>query len=386
MQTKILIGIIMGFVIISGGIFVFWYVSSHQCPESCDDGNPCIQDICSKETNYKCSHPPVADCCGNKICEVGENYETCPADCPNCDDDNKCTKDSYDYHEQKCVNKPILDVVCCGNTVCEIGETYQNCARDCPNCDDDNKCTKDSYDYYQRKCANKVIIPCCGNGICDKGVETYTNCLTDCPKCDDNNNLTADSFDYTTQKCKYVVTHYFIDDFESGTQNWDSGGEGGTWVTTREGANTVLKGVGHNWAGLRGKEWSDYIFKAKFKIIKGQIHFNYRVKQEGEYPTRYFIGLGSGHLNINKQIRENFFSDLARADNFNLGSGWHTIEIRGYGSTLNILVDGTLLIKYKDSQDPVLSGGISLETHDDSEFLIDDIEVKVIKASDVIYP
>lgn len=385
-NKKIFIFILAGVIVVGLGIAVYLFLIP-RCPASCDDGNSCTTEACSKETGYKCEIKNIPDCCGNKLCEIKEAYETCSIDCPNCDDINKCTKDSYDYHLEKCVNAPILDSVCCDNSACEVGESYGNCARDCPNCDDENKCTRDKYDYHKRSCVNEKIIPCCGNQICDKGTETHSNCSTDCPKCDDNNKLTADSFDYITQKCKYAVIYYYLDDFESGTQNWSFGGEeGGTWSAIKEGSNTVLKGTGHNWAGLMGKEWSNYIFKAKFKIIEGQIHFNYRLKQEGEQPNRYFIGLSGGWLNISKQIGENFFSDLARADNVNLGSGWHTMEIRGYGSTLNILVDGTLLIKYKDSQNPVLSGGMGLETLDDSEFLIDDIEIKVIAEKDAVYP
>ena len=126
MNTKILIILIIGVILVGGGGFTIWYSQILRCPESCDDGNPCTQDICSSETE-KCSHLKLAgaqpgcsarvtcgsytckvgvcqieyisNCCGNKICEVGETYATCPADCPNCDDDNKCTKDHYDYHE-----------------------------------------------------------------------------------------------------------------------------------------------------------------------------------------------------------------------------------------------------------------------------------------------
>ena len=385
MNRNILLVILVIIIIISLGVLGYIFLTP-ECPESCDDGNSCTKDTCSKETGYKCKAIAIPNCCGNKICELDENYGNCPSDCSNCDDNNSCTKDSYDYHQQKCVNAPILDVVCCGNTVCEVGEIYETCSRDCPSCDDNNQCTKDSYDYHDKKCLHEVKIPCCGNNLCDKGVETRSNCSADCPSCDDNNRLTSDSFNYATQKCVNTVTHYFIEDFESGTQSWSFGGEGGTWSTTKEGSNTVLRGVGHNWADLQEKEWSDYIFKAKFKIIKGFIHFNYRVKQEGGHPTRYFIGLGSGHVNISKQIRENFYSDLARADNVNLSSGWHIMEIRGYGNTLNVLVDGVLLIKYTDKTSPVLSGGITLETHDDSEYWIDDVEIKVITAQDIIHP
>jgi hypothetical protein len=282
-----------------------------------------------------------------------------------------------------------LTTICCGNTVCETGETYINCARDCPNCDDVNKCTKDSYDYHKQSCLNEIIIPCCGNGICDKGVEARSTCSVDCPSCDDNNQLTADSFNYTTQKCENIVTHYFIDDFESGIQNWSFSvspeDPTATWSTKIEGSNTVFRGTGHNWTDLIEKEWTDYIFKARFKIIKGSIHFNYRVEHGEEGGTRYFIGAGSGHLMLSKQINENFYSGLAE-ESMNLDSGWHTIEIRGYGNILNIYIDNELLIKYKDTTNPVLSGGVALETHQDSEFLIDDVEIKVITQQDVIYP
>lgn len=389
MNKKILILILAGVVVVGLGLTGYLFLIP-SCPASCDDGNPCTQDTCSKETNYKCKTEPIPNCCGNKICETPEVYETCALDCPNCDDSNKCTKDSYDYHAQKCVNAPILDAVCCGNTVCETGETYQSCARDCPNCDDNNKCTKDRYDYHGQKCVNEIIIPCCGNGICDKGAETYSICSTDCPNCDDKNKLTADSFNYKTQKCENVITHYFIDDFEQGAQSWDYGptpeDPTASWSTKVEEGNTVFRGVGHNWATLIDKKWDDYIFKAKFKIIKGQIHFNYRLKQLGEQPNRYFIGLGSGHLTLSKQTQDKFYNNLGEAPNVNFGSGWHTIEIRGYGNVINILVDGRLLIKYKDNENPHLSGGIGLETHDDSEYWIDDVEIKVISEKDVVYP
>jgi len=389
-----------------------------KCHESCDDGNPCTQDIYSYETDEctyikldgpqpgcsaevtcgreickagVCQIDYISNCCGNKICEVGEVYPDCVADCPNCDDNNDCTKDSYDYHQHKCVNTPILDVICCGNGVCETGEAYQNCPRDCPNCDDDNKCTKDSYDYHQRKCLNEIIIPCCGNGICDKDAETYSNCPADCPSCDDNNRLTADSFNYKTQKCENIVTHFFIDDFEKGTQNWifyDAEGKPTTtaWTTMVEDSNTVLKGTGHNWAQLRGKQWDNYIYQAKFKRIQGDIHFNYRLILGPKGPDRYFIGFyGSNSLVLNKQIGENFFHGLAFG-NIALAPGWHTIEIRGYDNILNIYIDNNLLIKYKDTNNPVLSGGVAFETLENSEFLLDDVEIKVITEKDIIYP
>jgi len=386
-MSKNIIIIILVIIVIAGlggGAYFFF---RPKCPESCDDANSCTQDICSKETNHKCSHNAIPNCCGNKNCELAEGYEICPADCPNCDDNNQCTKDSYDYHQQECVNAPVLEVICCGNTLCETGETYISCSRDCPNCDDANQCTKDSYDYHQKKCLNEIIKPCCGNGICDKGSETYSSCSKDCPNCDDSSKLTSDSFNYTTQKCENVVTHYFIDDFESGIKDWDLQDPPedqiiSSWTIIKEGTNSVLRGVEHNWGVLRGMKWDNFILKIKFKIIKGEMHFNYRLWED----KRYFIRVATNNIGLSKQIGDKFYDNIAEYQNLNLGPGWHNLEIRGYGNILNILIDSTTLMKYKDTQTPVLSGGVGIEVLNQSEFWVDNVEVKVITQSDIVYP
>lgn len=395
-KTALLLIVVMVAATIGVGVYYFLFL---KCPASCDDGNSCTAESCSKETGYKCQIKPIPNCCGNKTCEHSESYENCPLDCPNCDDNNECTKDSFDYYKQKCSNAPNLSVICCGNTACEAGETYGNCARDCPNCDDGNKCTKDSYDYHKQQCLDEIIIPCCGNKICDKGAEKNSSCPSDCPNCDDNSKLTSDSFNYTSQKCEHVVTHYIFDDFENGIGDWDFFGKeekepaSTNWTIIKDGANTVLRGAGHNWAGILSKKWPDYIFKTRFKIIKeGEgIHFNFRNTIGERHPTRYFIRVGSNGVNLAKQIGERFFDSLAQPENFpgfgkDFTNVWHTLEIRGYGKILNILIDNKLLIKYKDDSEPVLSGGIAFETLNGSEFLIDDVEVKVINSQDVIYP
>jgi len=394
-----------------------WETCPQDC-ELCDDGNPCTQDIYSYEIG-KCSYinlggkqpgcsakvtcgsyickggicqiEYVSNCCGNKICESGETYETCSADCPNCDDDNECTKDYYDYHKVACVNTSILDVICCGNDVCEAGETYENCAKDCPNCDDDNECTKDSYDYHEQKCLNEIIIPCCGNGICDQGVEEYSSCPTDCPDCDDNNPLTVDSFNYETQKCEYVVTHYFIDDFEEGVLNWDFYGteEEPTinWTTIVEDNNTVLKGINHNWTTY-WEEWDDYIFKFRFKKIKGSLNVNFRHDPFAEEGwNRYFVCLWQGTwIGLNKQLGSAESIEDLKGISLSFDEDWHTFEIRGYDNIINVYIDDKLIIKYKDTEEPVLSGRIGFETQDDSEFLFDDVEIKVMTEEDITYP
>lgn len=182
MKKSVVIGIIVGIILLIIGIFFVVKYIGKECKTDID----CLTKTCFTVqcTDKKCAYSLIANCCGNEICEVGEAYPECVADCPDCDDVNECTKDSYDYHEKTCVNKPILNVVCCGNGLCEIGETYENCVRDCPNCDDENQCTEDSYDYHEQKCINEPIVTCCGNDICERG-ETYENCARDCPNPDD---------------------------------------------------------------------------------------------------------------------------------------------------------------------------------------------------------
>jgi len=114
---------------------LFFFINIFKsCPSSCDDFNECTEDFCSEETDFKCVHKPIDNCCGNGKCELSgdykETYENCPDDCPNCDDSNKCTKDSYDYHLKKCINKDITP--CCGNQKCEAGESHTSCEIDCP--------------------------------------------------------------------------------------------------------------------------------------------------------------------------------------------------------------------------------------------------------------
>jgi len=344
-------------------------------------GKTCKEGVC--EVDYE------KNCCGNKICEVGETYPECAADCPNCDDKNDCTVDEYDYHEQKCVDTIIPNVICCGNSVCELGETYNNCAQDCPNCEDDNKCTKDIYDYHKQECVNEVIIPCCGNGICDEDAETYSNCQKDCPNCDDNNKLTADSFNYETQECENIVTHYFIDDFEEGIQNWAFSNEE-AWSTILEDGNTYLRGVSVEQAGL-WKEWDNHILKFRFKRIDGSMHVDFRRSSTHEYGTkRYLVSISERVNGLREQTGENW-QDL-KDINLKLDKGWHTLEIRCYNDIINVYIDDTLIIKYKDTENPFLSGRVRFELHTGGvsgmipEFLIDDVEIKVITEEDIVYP
>ena len=428
MKTKFLIGLLLAAIILISG-----------CVEKeCETGADCLAKDCQKAdcVNSKCSYSAVPDCCGNEICEVGEtypgcaadypncddanectvddydyheqecisepvtpccgndicdkdseDYSSCPGDCPNCDDKNDCTVDEYDHYKQECVNTPVLDVICCGNGACEMGEDYESCARDCPNCADDNECTEDSYDYHELECVNEVIIPCCGNEICDEGVEDGSSCPADCPDCDDGNRLTTDTFNYATQACESVVTHYFIDDFEGDTKNWGFSGEG-TWSTAVEEGNTVLK-LGWVQANLK-TEWENYALKYRFKRVAGSMHANFRHSEPKEGWNRYFVGVSQWGVGaLHKQVGDDF--QTLKDIGFEIDEGWHTIEIKCYDNIIVVYLDDELIRKYKDTSDPLLSGRVGIEIHTGGEdvqpeFLIDDVEVKVLAEGEVVYP
>ena len=84
-------------------IFIFILINwiTPECPASRNDNNSCTNDFCSKDTGYKCMNTLKLNCKGNGICESGEYGSS---DCPNCDDNDKCTADSYDVGAKKCIN------------------------------------------------------------------------------------------------------------------------------------------------------------------------------------------------------------------------------------------------------------------------------------------
>jgi len=378
MKKLLLIPMLIGILLLSGCV-----------EKECETTSECLDRECFTVqcANYQCVYSAIDDCCGNEICELNESYSTCNSDCPNCDDKNECTIDEYDYYKKECVSTPILDKVCCGNGLCEIGEEYSTCTRDCPNCEDNNDCTKDSYDYHEQECVNAPIIPCCGNDICDKGAETNTNCPADCIVCNDNNKLTSDIFNYETQKCEYAVTHYLIDDFEDGTGNWKFFKED-LWSTETENGNTFLK-LGWNQANLQ-TEFDNYIFKFRYKWIEGNMHANIKQGNVGKIYNRYLIGISQrGVDTLGKQVGDDF--QTLKEIGVKLDEGWHTIEIRNYNNIINVYVDDELAMKYKDTDNPLLSGKLGFEVHTGGqpvtpEFLIDDVEIKVISKEDIISP
>ncbi len=181
---------------------------------------------------------------------------------------------------------------------------------------------------------------------------------------------------------------HFIDDFESGLENWFFHGEGvGKAVVDIDG-NTVLKLTGVVGPELQ-REWDNYMFKFRFKRIEGSVHVYFRKRSIPGGQSRYIVAISEEVDNLNKHVNENW----PRLDDthFRLDDNWHTLEIRGYDNILNVYLDNELIYKYKDTENPLLFGMPGFEFHTGGrpitpEFLIDDVEVKLITEDEIVYP
>ena len=132
------------------------------CPEECDDEDPCTEDYCNEETDYKCVY-------------IGIDSPECI--CGECDDFDDCTMDFCNKDTGNC--EYASKETCCGNGNCDNGETFDSCSKDCLDCTDYDSCTTDSYSYEYEQCMHEDAETCCGNNECEE-TEDNSNCPEDC--------------------------------------------------------------------------------------------------------------------------------------------------------------------------------------------------------------
>lgn len=120
--------------------------------------------------------------CGNGICEATEDYDSCPADCPEpgpvCGDGKCEAPENYNTCPQDCKPPTV-----CGDGKCEEGEDYRSCPGDC-----------------------EPPTPVCGNGKCEEELgETYKECPLDCmaPEPDQASDTDSDGLTDTEELIIY---------------------------------------------------------------------------------------------------------------------------------------------------------------------------------------
>ncbi len=135
---------------------------SEVCDESTQgcghSGNPCGEGTFCNEESDQCE-----SLCGNKVCDEGEDCNSCPNDClsgsiggTDCDYCFKNTCDGICHPTKDGPNCPDCVLSwCCGDGLCEGDEDSTDCAVDCGS------------------------PPVCGDGTC-AGDENQCNCESDC--------------------------------------------------------------------------------------------------------------------------------------------------------------------------------------------------------------
>lgn len=143
------------------------------------------------------------------------------------------------------------------------------------------------------------------------------------------------------------------------------------WEILDKDSNYVLAGRGHHWTNLTSAVWEDYIFSFDIQLEPDAlVHANYRL-QEG--PLRYYVGIHQNYIYLSKQLGPEQFQE-ALAEGPGIGPGWHRVEIIGTGSEILVRVDGQEFLSFSDP-DPILSGGVAFESVQESEVLIDNVEI-----------
>ena len=168
-----------------------------------------------------------------------------------------------------------------------------------------------------------------------------------------------------------ILFHEDFQDKNADGWNLESG-----WMIKSENNNDVLSGKGHSWARIKkGEDWTNYSFKGRVKLLKGDIHLNYRLTDSDQF-SRYFVGFNQGGLSLHKQVGEQF-TLLTESFSSYTTNRWYQLEIKGEGSHLQVYVDNLLALEYQDIS-PLRKGTIALETLDDSQVYVDDIEVSLL--------
>jgi len=179
-------------------------------PVSCDDGNPCTEDLCDAEVG--CQNPPSLGaacddsdpCTVNDVCVAGG----CAGEPKPCDDGNPCTHESCDPATGECVIDEAVNAACDDGNACTIDDHCEGgtCVASVQaDCNDGNECTDDTCDAIQGCVAAPNTAECEDGDLCTKGDACSGGlCVPGGPyDCDDANVCTKESCD-PVSGCAYT--------------------------------------------------------------------------------------------------------------------------------------------------------------------------------------
>ena len=152
-------------------------------------------------------------------------------------------------------------------------------------------------------------------------------------------------------------------------------GDNSPWQILIAGGKHSLKGSTHSFAEPTMDGFMDGSVELEFKLSnEASFHFNVR-ESKGEGYKRYFIGINSTGIYLNKQDGDNFY-DLSSAD-VNLDQGiWHNVKVVFENNTIQIYINDSRKISYTDSNNPYLFGKISIESLTDNPVCFDNISIE----------
>jgi hypothetical protein len=150
---------------------------STSCPADCPSPPPPVCGNSKCEGNEADYCPDDCPVCGNGICNMGEDYVTCPEDCtlPKTCGNGVCGD------AETCQSCPQDCGICsgqnCGDGYCEIGETCTYCPQDCGSCTPPDGCG-DGLCRYNENCATCAAdCGACAPCLDDSGCPTGSACI-----------------------------------------------------------------------------------------------------------------------------------------------------------------------------------------------------------------
>ncbi|MFC2005878.1 TIR domain-containing protein [Chloroflexota bacterium] len=175
----------------------------------------------------------------------------------------------------------------------------------------------------------------------------------------------------------------FSDDFESGElTNWNA--VRGEAKISERGNNHFLDVTNNAICAVGAPSWTNYKVKARFILLGGRalVIFRQRVYKTDREKVNvsYVLAISKGNASLKKVRRlENApveSTDLVSTPVQIEPGAWHTLTISCHENEIILDIDKVRTLTCKDTEEPMLSGSISIGSTDKSHVLFDNITIE----------